>query len=399
MPQRNASARRGLYRGAGRTIYLDNAATSFPKPQVVTEAMQDAVLRIGASPGRGGHRLALEAGRTVFGCRAAVARLLMAGQPDRVTFTKNATEAINAALFGVLRPGDHVVTTDIEHNALWRPLRLLADRGVELTVVAAEEDGTVDPDRFCRAIREGTRLVALTHASNVLGALVDVRPIAQAAHRAGALVLVDAAQTLGEQPVDVEAMEIDLLAAPGHKGLLGPQGTGVLYVGPRVQAIEPLITGGTGSRSEEAEQPDVLPDRLESGTLNLPGIAGLGAALRYLDDTGEDLRSRTARRTAELVDGLSQIAGVRILGPRENARRAALVAFTLGEADSEDVAAALDRQGIACRGGLHCAPQAHRKAGTIATGAVRLSPGPFTSEQDVQEALAAVAAVAREVAP
>jgi cysteine desulfurase family protein len=380
-------------------VYLDNAATSHPKPPAVLEAMRDAIERIGASPGRGGHRQAIEAGRAVFHCRAAVAELIGALEPERVAFTKNATEAINVGLCGVLRPGDRVVTTDIEHNAMWRPLCRLARAGVGVDVVPAETDGTVDPERMLRAIGEGTRLVALTHASNVLGALVEVRPIAAAAHAAGALLLLDAAQTLGEWPLDVEDLGIDLLAAPGHKGLLGPQGTGFLYVGPRVEAIEPLAVGGTGSRSEEEEQPDVLPDRLESGTLNLPGIAGLSAALAYLAQQGGEARANVRQRTAELATGLSEIGGVRLLGPREHTVRAGLVTFTVGQADSEDVAADLDQRGVACRGGLHCAPQGHRKAGTIDRGAVRFSPGPFTSAEDVATAIRAVHAVAREVLP
>lgn len=370
-------------------IYLDNAATSFPKPPEVLAAMRDAIERIGANPGRGGHRMALEAGRAVTRCRETLADFIGAGEPERIVFTKNCTEAINTAVLGLLRPGDRVVTTDIEHNALWRPLCRLAREGVEVVAVRSEDDGRVDPEAFRAALRGGARLAALTHASNVLGAVNDVAAIARSAHEAGALVLVDAAQTLGEIPLRVEEMGLDLLAAPGHKGLLGPQGTGFLYVGPGVPALDPRTMGGTGSRSEDPEQPDFLPDRLESGTLNLPGIAGLEAGVRFLAQAGGALQAHAERMTQALCKGLLAMPGVRVLGP-ETGPRAHLVSFTLGSEDPEQVAAALDRMGIACRAGLHCAPQAYRRAGTLESGAVRLSPGPFTTEGEVEAALAAL---------
>lgn len=374
--------------GVRGVIYLDNAATSFPKPPTVLSAMQEA-LRIGASPARGTYRRAVDADRLLFSSREAVAQAIGA-MPQEVVFTKNATEAINLAMFGLLGSGDEFLTTDVEHNAVWRPARALARHGAVHRLVPADPGGTVPPERFAAAITKETKLVVLAHASNVLGGVHDVASIALAAHHAGALVLLDASQTAGERTLDVRELGVDLLAAPGHKGLLGPPGTGILYISERVGPLRPLLYGGTGGHSEDEEVPRELPDRLESGTLNLPAIAGLGAAARYHAERGEKLRGNLRLRTAQLAYGLVQISGLRLLGPGPAEERAALCSFTVDGEDPIDLARRLDDYGIAARAGLHCAPMAHAKAGTLEGGAIRLSPGPFTTERDIEEALAAI---------
>ncbi len=267
-------------------IYLDNAASGWPKPPEVLEAMAHFMREVGANPGRSGHRLAIEAARIVYGTREALATLFGAADPLRIVFAANATEALNLALSGLLRRGDHVITSSMEHNSVMRPLRALQRRGVELSVVHCTPEGLLDPREIEAVIRPNTRLIALIHASNVIGTLLPIAEVGRIARRHGLLFLVDAAQTAGAVPIDVEADAIDLLAFTGHKALMGPQGTGGLYIGPRValDELEPILRGGTGSHSESEEQPGFLPDRYESGTLNGVGLAGLGAGVRFLLD-------------------------------------------------------------------------------------------------------------------
>jgi len=313
-------------------IYLDNAATSWPKPPPVIHAMTDFLERVGGNPGRSGHRLSIAAGRIVYDAREAIAELFNAPDPLRVIFTLNATHAINIALNGPLRPGDHVVTTGIEHNAVMRPLRTFEKIGVQLTIIPCAHDGTLDLADAERAITPGTRLVVVNHASNVVGTILPVAEIASIAHFAGALLLVDAAQTAGVLPIDVQAMGIDLLAFTGHKGLCGPPGTGGLVIGDRVNIdeIEPLMRGGTGSRSEFEVQPDDCPDKFESGTPNGVGIAGLGAGVRFVREHGvESIRAHELELTRALVDGLQAIPGVTVHGPLGAAQRTATVSITV----------------------------------------------------------------------
>ena len=277
-------------------IYLDHAATSWPKPSEVLEAMHDFLTRAGGNPGRSGHRLSVEAGRIVYDAREAVAELFNMTDPLRVIFTLNATHAINIALRGLLRSGDRVVTSGIEHNAVMRPLRGLEQHGVQVAVISCRSDGTLDLGEAARLITPGTRLIVLNHASNVMGTILPVAQVAALAQRAGALLLVDAAQTAGTVPIDMQAMGIDLLAFTGHKALLGPPGTGGLVIGERVDtaSMAPLLRGGTGSRSEFEIQPEDCPDKFESGTPNGVGIAGLGARVRYVLARDED--AAAARR-------------------------------------------------------------------------------------------------------
>jgi cysteine desulfurase/selenocysteine lyase len=375
-------------------IYLDNAATSWPKPPEVTAAMTRFLSEIGANPGRSGHRLSIEAARTVYAAREAVAELINLDDPLRVIFGHNATEALNLALYGLLRPGDHVITSAIEHNAVMRPLRDLERHGVAVTVVACAVDGTLDPERIAAALRPETALIVVTHASNVTGTLLPVATIGHIARQHGVLLLVDAAQTAGAYPIDLEADAIDLLAFTGHKALLGPMGMGGLAIGPRVDVarLRPLKRGGTGSRSEEEEQPDFLPDRLESGTPNAVGLAGLSAGIGWIRARGLDaIHAHERRQTAALLDGLEAIDGVTVFGPRDPDRQTATVAFAIDGLSPSDAGLRLDEEhGVLCRVGLHCAPAAHRTLGTFPRGTIRFSASVFTTDDEIEQALAAV---------
>lgn len=379
-------------------IYLDNAATSWPKPPEVIRAMSDFLAYSGGNPGRSGHRLSIAAGRVVYDAREAVADLFHAPDPLHVIFTLNVTHALNLALRGLLKPGDHVVTSSIEHNSVMRPLRALERQGVKLTVVACAVDGSLDPDAVGKAMRPETRLVVVTHGSNVTGTLLPVAGVAAIAHRYKALVLVDAAQTAGALPIDMGTMGVDLLAFTGHKGLQGPPGTGGLVIGDAVDvsALEPLVRGGTGSHSEFEEQPDELPDKCESGTPNGPGLAGLGAGVRWVMERGVDaVRSHEMALTQALVDGLREIPGVTVYGPLDARRRAAVVSFTLAGRTVSDVGLRLDEDDeILCRVGLHCSPAAHRTIGTFPQGSIRFAPGVMTTREEVTTAIRAVQRIA-----
>lgn len=376
------------------SLYLDNAATSYPKPEQVYEAVNRALRDVGVSPGRGGYRRGIEASRLLFDVRESIASLFGIGDSSRVIFTHSTTEALNLAVLGLLRSGDHVITTSAEHNSLVRPLHLAGERGVETTWVDADRRGYVTPDQIAAAIRPSTRLVALAHCSNVTGAIQPVEEIAAVARRAGALFLVDAAQSAGMIPLDAPAMGIDLLAAPGHKGLLGPQGTGVLYVAEGVE-LEPLFVGGTGGFSSGMEQPDAMPERFESGTHNLPGIAGLGAGVEFIRSVGlETIRKREEALVALLMDGLGALPGVTCLGPLPGEPRGSLVSFTAEGIDPQTIGFRLDQEfGICVRVGLHCAPAAHRTVGTYPGGAVRVSPGYFTKDEEIDVFLRAVESI------
>ena len=377
-------------------IYLDNAATSFPKPPQVSEAIADLLAHRAGNPGRSGHALAVAAQAVVADTRRLLASFFGARDPSRVVFALNATDALNTALWGLLRPGDRVVTTSVEHNAMVRPLSALAERGVAVERVPCAPDGTLDLDDLARALEAApTRAVAMTHASNVCGTILPVQDAARLAHRHGAVLLVDAAQTAGVLPIDVAEMGIDLLAFPGHKGLLGPTGTGGLYVSPEVR-LAPLRQGGTGTRSEEERQPEELPEALEAGTVNTVGIAGLGAALRVLQGLGlARVQAHEAALATRLLAGLRDIPGVRVHGTGDPRRQVAVVSITVDGWEPVDLGAALDSTfGIAVRPGLHCAPIAHRTLGTFPHGTVRLSPGISTTEEEIDQALAALRGLA-----
>jgi cysteine desulfurase family protein len=375
-------------------IYLDNAATTWPKPPGVAEAMVHYLNEVGANPGRSGHRLAVEAARVVYAVREAVAELLNAPDPLRVVLGANATEAVNLALRGLLRPGDHVITGSMEHNSVMRPLRALERQGVSVTVVGCSAQGFLDPARVEAAIRPNTKLVVLNHASNVVGTLLPVAEVGRVVRQHGCLFLVDAAQTAGAFPIDVQADAIDLLAFTGHKSLYGPMGTGGLAVGERVEAslLEPLKRGGTGSRSEREEQPDFLPDSCESGTPNAVGLAGLGAGIRWVLQRGvEAVRTHEVALARQLIDGLRAIPGVTVYGGLDAAHQTATVSFNVEGLEPSEVGLRLDDEhAILCRVGLHCAPAAHKTLGTFPRGSVRFGLAAMNTSEEVRAAVEAV---------
>jgi cysteine desulfurase family protein len=380
-------------------IYLDNAATSWPKAPGVGPAMADFIQNSAGNPGRGVHRLALAAARTVETTRSRLAARFGIADPARLVFTTSTTAGINLALKGLIGENDHVLTTTMEHNAVTRPLHALAkQRGARVEKVSARPDGHVEAEDLITRIRPDTRLVVMAHASNVCGALQPVAEIGAACRRLGVPLLVDAAQTAGLFPIDVAAMGISMLAFPGHKSLLGPTGTGGLYVAPGID-LAPAMEGGTGTQSESPEQPSGWPERHEAGTVNTVGLAGLLAALDFLDERGTDaLRAHELHLASRLRHGLAALPGVRLLGAAPEAAEtdAPVLAFVIDGLDGGDIAVLLDRDyEIAARPGLHCAPDAHRTLGSLASGAVRLSPGPFNTDEDIDQTLAAVAAIAR----
>ena len=377
-------------------IYLDHAATSWPKPPAVLAAMSAAMADVGGNPGRSGHRMAMRAGEIVYECRESLARLFHIADPLRIAFTANATEALNLAIKGLLQPGDHVVFSSMEHNAVWRPLNAMAARGVDLTVAEAGADGIVPPQAIADALRPGTKLVVLTHASNVNGALNDVATVGAIARAHGALFLVDAAQTAGCVPIDVDRMNIDLLAFPGHKGLLGPQGTGGLYIRAGL-TLAPMKEGGTGSLSHLPTVPEFAPDRYESGTPNTPGVAGLNAGVKHLLACGvENVRQHEMELCERLRRGLEPLPGIRLFGPHDAIKRTGIVSLVADGWDCEELAAVLDQDfDLACRAGLACAFLAHRTQGTDATGTLRLSLGVSSTREDIDAAVAALRALLR----
>jgi len=381
-------------------IYLDNAATTWPKPPGVAEAMLHYLNNVGANPGRSGHRLAVEAARIVYATREAVAGLFNAPDPLRVVFGANVTEALNLVLRGLLHPGHHVVTSSMEHNSVMRPLRELERQGVRVTVVGCSPQGSLDPTLVEAAIGPDTKMIVLNHASNVVGTLLPLAEVGRIARLHGLLLLADVAQTAGAFPVDMQADAIDLLAFTGHNSLYGPMGTGGLIIGERVDAslLEPLKRGGTGSRSEREEQPDFLPDACESGTPNGVGLAGLGAGIRWVQERGvQAIRAHEMALAQQLIDGLRAIPGVTVYGSLDATRQTATVAFNLAGMQPSEVGLRLDDEhSILCRVGLHCAPAAHKTLGTFPVGAVRFGLAALNTPEHVRTAVAAVRQLAKE---
>lgn len=382
-------------------IYLDNAATSFPKPPGVYDAVDDYNRRLGAAVGRSAYGEALEVQSTVDRCRKLAAEFLGAESRERIVFTFNGTDSLNLALYGLLRAGDHVVTSVVEHNSVLRPLRHLQGRGVEVTYVEADDAGRISPDDVCQTVRRDTKLVAMIHASNVTGTIQPIDDIGQIARDAGALFLIDAAQSVGHLPIDVRNSPIDLLACPGHKGLLGPLGTGLLYIRRGVEEhLDSVRQGGTGSKSEDDHQPLSLPDKYESGNHNTPGLFGLEASLAFLKEQGLDsIHVHEQRLVETLLGGLAKIDGVSVYGPNIAEGRVGVVSVAIDGYEPQDLAAILEQNfGIQTRAGLHCAPGAHRAIGTFeAGGTVRLSTGPFSSQDQIEATLAALGEIAGAV--
>jgi cysteine desulfurase family protein len=369
-----------------KVIYLDHAATSWPKPPEVIDAVRDAMLYDTANPGRGSHAMAVRSSRHLFNARKQLAKLFRISNPNDIAFASNTTTALNLAIKGFVKPGDHVVSTAVEHNSVRRPLEYLKQTiGIKVTYVESDAYGIIEPKRVEEAIVPSTTLVIVNHSSNLLGAIAPVAEIGSICRKHGVKLLVDGAQSAGILPIDVEAMCIDMLAFPGHKGLLGPQGTGGLYIHPDID-LTPLLHGGTGSQSEAPEQPNVRPDRYEAGTPNTPGFAGLAAGVRYiLNESVETIHTKEWRLTQLMMEQLSAVPGIQLLGPSIGQQRTGIVAFNLEGAEASELSFVLDQHyGIAVRAGYHCTPLAHASAGTLEKGAVRASVGCFTTEEETQ---------------
>jgi selenocysteine lyase/cysteine desulfurase len=373
-------------------VYLDWAATSAIRPPEVIRAITDYLEHVGATPGRGGHRLAIAAERVALECRQALATLLgFAGDPGRIAFTFNATHGLNTALSGVLTRGDVLVVTAFDHNAVLRcAWKLQAERDVQVRLVPGRPDGTLDDAALARAL-DGARVLSINGASNVLGTALDVRELCARAHAAGALALVDTAQVAGELPFHAQDFGADMVAVTGHKALLGPQGVGALWVRPGLD-VAPLLVGGTGGNSLLREMPDAWPDHLQAGTLNAPGIAGLLAGINFVRQRSvARIQRETSALKAMLHAGLLRLPGVRVLSP-PSPEGAPLVTFVARDIDTGTLAGRLDREfGVLGRPGLHCAPETHRLLGTDTTGALRFSIGWRTTTADIERALDAVA--------
>jgi cysteine desulfurase/selenocysteine lyase len=373
-------------------IYLDNAATSFPKPEGVYSALDRFARHTLANPGRAGHKMALAAERTLDDCRHRLNRFFNGRTPDRWIFTLNCTDALNMAFKGVLNEGDHVITSDLEHNSVSRPLVAMAEaKRISLTRVLADASGTIDPAAILVAFTPKTKLVAITHASNVLGTVQPVAEIGKLVRGRDALFLVDAAQTAGVIPIDVQASCIDLLAFPGHKSLFGPTGTGALYVGPRAH-LRTWREGGTGGDSSSPTQPTEFPYYLEGGTPNVLGVAGLIAGLDYVEERG---LNAIREHEIELCDrfrlALAELPGFDVFGHGDSTRRVGTVSFRCEMIPTADLGAILDEAfDIAVRPGLHCAPYVHKSVGSYPDGLVRVSPGPFNSSAEIETLIAAL---------
>jgi cysteine desulfurase family protein len=366
-------------------IYLDNAATSFPKPESVYQALDRFARTSLANPGRGGHKMALAADEALLDARHLLNQFFHGEGTKRFVFTLNATDALNMAIKGSLAEGDHVITTDLEHNSVSRPLRRLERDGrISLTRVRPDGGGTIDADDIGKALTPKTRLIVLTHASNVLGTVQPIAAVGRLARERDILLLVDAAQTAGVVPIDVQAMFVDLLAFPGHKSLLGPTGTGALYVGPRAQ-LRAWREGGTGGDSKQELQPAELPHFLEGGTPNVLGAVGLAAGIRYIQERGiEAIHRHELSLTERLRSRLREMSGYEVLGHDDPARRVGTLSLRNAALPAQDLGMILDTSfDIAIRPGLHCSPYIHRAMGTFPDGTVRVSPGPFNTEDDI----------------
>ena len=377
--------------GGVKMIYLDNGATSFPKPPEVTEAIVTAVTDYCANPGRAGHAMAARTAEGVFRARDSIAELFSIEDPARIVFTKNCTESLNLALKGLLRPGDHVITTSMEHNSVIRPLHQLSCKGVSYTMVGCDMQGRLHVDEMKKAIRPETRMIVMTAASNVTGTKMPLEEAGRVALRHGLIFLVDGAQGAGHMEIDVKKQHIDVLAVPGHKGLLGPQGTGALYVRKGLK-LRPLMEGGTGTRSREREQPMEFPEGYEAGTVNSPGIIALGEGARVVQRMGISAIEEYERHLTErLGKALAGVDGVSIYGPEDAGEKTAVVAINIDGMDCEEVADILDRRyGIAVRAGFHCSGCAHDTIGTGDIGCVRICPGIYTTENEIDAAVAAI---------
>lgn len=379
-------------------IYFDNAATSFPKPESVYTSIMTAMREYGANPGRSGHKMALKASRGIYETRELICKLFNIKNPMNIVLTFNATESLNIGIKGILKTGDHVITTSMEHNSVLRPIKFLERFGIESTIVKADGKGRINPKDIENSIKKSTKLIVCTHVSNLTGTIMPIEEIGEIAKKHGIVFMVDASQSAGIYDIDVQKMNIDLLAFPGHKGLLGPQGTGAICIRDGLE-LESYIQGGTGSASHSLEQPDIFPDKFESGTSNAPGIIGLGAGIEYILDRGLDnIREHEESLTKHFIDEAKNIDGIRLYGPLDIKEQGAVVSLNIKDADSSEVSYILDQEyDIAVRPGLHCAPLAHETINTLDQGAVRFSFGLFNTHEEVDYCIKALKDIAREV--
>lgn len=379
-------------------IYFDNAATSFPKPDKVYDKIMKVMKEYGANPGRSGHSLSLKVSREIFQTRDLIAELFNVDNPMNIVFTFNCTESLNLGIKGILKPGDHVITTSMEHNSVLRPIRHLRENKVESTIVDANKEGIVDPIDIKKAIRPNTRLIVVTHISNLTGTIQPIKEIGRIAKENNIYYLVDAAQSAGVYDIDVEKMNIDILAFPGHKELLGPQGTGGLYIRDGID-IEEIFQGGTGSTSDSLDQPEIKPDKYESGTSNAPGIIGLGEGVRYVLNRGIDnIRQYKKDLTMYFIENLKEIEGVNIYGPLDINKQAAVVSLNVRDISSSEIAYILDDQyNIAVRSGMHCAPLAHKTIGSFQQGTVRFSFGIFNTYDEIDYAIKSIKEIVKSI--
>lgn len=380
-------------------IYFDNAATSWPKPEATIHAVEECLRETGGSPGRSGHSQSINASRIIFNAREAISGLFGVNDPLRIVLTKNATEAMNIAIFGLLKPGNHVITSSMEHNSVMRPLRAIEANGIQLTIIPCSAAGEFDPGDILPAIKKNTKAIILTHASNVTGTIISVADIGRIAREHGLVFCVDAAQTAGSLPIDIGTMDIDLLAFTGHKSLFGPQGTGGLYIRKGLeQVISPIMRGGTGSRSEYEEQPNFMPDKYESGTPNTPGYAGLTSGIDFiLSQKSNTICNQEKHLTELFLQGIGGVDDILIYGLKDASRQIAVVSFNIRGMDPAKVALELDeRFGIMSRPGLHCAPSAHKTIGTYPAGTVRFSFSYFNTEEQIISAVEALRQISKE---
>lgn len=375
-------------------IYMDNAATTMQKPPEVIEAVTNAMYHMG-NAGRGAHEASLDASRIIYETREKLSRLFGAENPKRIAYTMNATESLNIAIKGLLNPGEHVVTTMLEHNSVLRPLYELEDRGVELSIVKSNVKGTIDYEELASEIKENTKAVICTAASNLTGNVVDLKRVGEIAKEKEVLFIVDASQLAGIYPIHVQKLGIDILCFTGHKSLLGPQGTGGIYVREGVE-LKPLKSGGSGVRTYSKSHPEEMPTHLEAGTLNGHGIAGLGAAISYIEGIGmENIRRKEQDLMWQFYNGIKEVSGIRIYGDFSTKERCPIVSLNIGDYDSSEVSdELLTEYGISTRPGAHCAPLMHEALGTVEQGAVRFSFSHYNTEEEVETAVEAIRTLA-----
>lgn len=380
-------------------VYLDNAATSFPKPETVYNEILKCMKEYCANPGRGGHQMSITAGKAVIEAREAVSDFFNCQNPMQVCFTKNATEGLNYALHGILRDGDNVITSPMEHNSVMRPLMTISrNKAVSITVLKGNEYGEIDTDDLIKVIKPNTKLVVMTLSSNVNGIMMPFKEIGKICRQHGILFLLDGSQGAGSIKIDVQEAAVDLLALPGHKGLMGPQGTGILYVRDGI-GLKPMMQGGTGSNSENILQPEIFPDTMESGTLNTPGIVGLRAGLDFITETGiEKIREHKNNLIESFYDGVKNIQGIKLFSRNEASRNSGIIALNVEGLESTEVSYILDKKyGIETRAGLHCAPMAHTTLGTLKSGIVRFSFSYFNVIEEIEYTVGALEKISKGI--